>query len=161
VLVEGVSGKQKERYSRAWVVAAAAGANFTYNVVMDDEHGVDMTVHNGSQTLDFQLKATSHPEVQDGCVIHDLDVRTYNLLRDPTRSGYGVLALMIVGDDPVEWLDMDQAGTRLTRSAYFLTMHGLPETSNIATVRLKVPTVNLLTIEAMQSLMDSAAARWS
>lgn len=153
--------KQKERFSRAWVVAAASAADFTYEIVADDERGVDMTVHSHDHTLDFQLKATSRPEVQDECLVHDLDVRTYNLLRSRQRSGYGVLALIVVADDTAEWHVMDHAGTSLTKSAYYLPLFGMPSTSNASTIRLKVPMANLLTPGAMRMLMDAQAARWA
>lgn len=155
------SAKQKERFSRAWVIAAASAADFTYEIVADDERGVDMTVHSHDHTLDFQLKATSNPKVQDGCLVHDLDVRTYNLLCSRQRSGYGVLALIVVGDDTAAWEVMNEAGTSLARSAYYLPLFGLPSTSNDATIRLKVPIANLLTASAMRALMDAQAARWA
>lgn len=152
--------KQKERFSRAWVIAAASAADFTYRIVADDEHGVDMTVHSDNHTLDFQLKATSHPEVQNGCLVHDLDIRTYDLLRSERRSGYGVLALVVVGADTAAWQLMDDAGTNLTRSAYYLPLFGLPSTPNEGTIRLKVPLDNLLTADAMRALMGLEEARW-
>lgn len=155
------SPKQKERFSRAWLIAAAAAADYTYEIVADDERGVDMTIHNAHHVVDFQLKATSKPEVKDGHLIHDLDVRTYDLLRSTQRSGYGVLALVIVGDNADTWHLMDAHGTRLTRSAHYLPLFGMPSTSNIASVRLKVPITNLLTATAMRSLMDAQAARWT
>lgn len=158
-VVDG-SPKQKERFSRAWVVAAAAAANFTYEIVADDERGVDMTVHSNEHTLDFQLKATSKPDVQDNFLVHDLDVRTYNLLRSQQRSGYGVLAVIIVADDTAAWHVMDHGGTSLTRSAYYLPLFGMPSTPNAATIRLRVPMSNLLTPGAMQAMMDAQAARW-
>jgi hypothetical protein len=158
-VVDG-SPKQKERFSRAWVVAAAAAANFTYEIVADDERGVDMTVHSNEHTLDFQLKATSKPDVQDNFLVHDLDVRTYNLLRSQQRSGYGVLAVIIVADDTAVWHVMDHGGTSLTRSAYYLPLFGMPSTPNASTIRLRVPMSNLLTPGAMQAMMDAQAARW-
>lgn len=160
IVVDG-SPKQKERFSRAWVVAAAAAANFTYEIVADDERGVDMTVHSNEHTLDFQLKATSNPDVQGGCLVHNLDVRTYNLLRSQQRSGYGVLAVIVVADDTADWHVMNHDGTSLTRSAYYLPLFGMPSTSNAATIRLKVPMSNLLTPGAMQAMMDTQAARWA
>jgi len=104
------SPKQKERFSRAWVIGAASAADFTYEIVVDDERGVDMTVHSHEHTIDFQLKATSSPEVQDGCLVHDLDVRTYNLLRSEQRSGYGVLAVIVIGTDTASWHVMNDDG---------------------------------------------------
>lgn len=160
-IVGAGSPKQKERFSRAWVIAAASAADLTYEIVADDERGVDMTVHSHHHTLDFQLKATSNPEVQGDCLVHDLDVRTYNLLRSQQRSGYGVLALIVVGDNTASWHVMDQEGTNLTRTAYYLPLFGMSATPNEATIRLKVPMSNLLTAEAMRSLMDLQAARWA
>ncbi|MGV1008618.1 MAG: DUF4365 domain-containing protein [Dermatophilaceae bacterium] len=155
------SPKQKERFSRAWLIAAAAAADYTYEIVTDDERGVDMTVHSAQHVVDFQLKATSKPEVQDGHLVHDLDVRTYDLLRSTLRSGYGVLALVVVGEDADTWHQMDAKGTHLARSAYYLPLFGMPSTANESTVRLKVPLSNLLTASAMRSLMDAQAARWT
>lgn len=159
-MVDGAP-KQKERFSRAWVIAAAAAADFTYEIVADDERGVDMTVHSDEHTLDFQLKATSHPDVQDDYLVHDLDVRTYNLLRSQQRSGYGVLAVIIVAEDTSTWHVMDHEGTSLTRSAYYLPLFGMPSTPNVATIRLKVPMTNLLTSDAMRVMMNAQAARWA
>lgn len=155
------NAKQKERFSRAWIIAAAASADYTYEIVADDERGVDMTVHSNQHTIDFQLKATSNPEVQGGYLIHDLDVRTYNLLRSWQRSAYGVLALVVLGDDTSKWHVMDHGGTTLSRSAYYLPLIGMPATTNTSTVRLKVPMSNLLTADAMRLLMDAQAARWA
>ena len=155
------SAKQKEHFSRAWVVAAASAADFTYAIVADDVRGVDMTVHSDTQTLDFQLKATSQPEVHGDCLVHDLDVRTYDLLRDTQRAGYGVLALIVVGDDTATWHTMDTTATSLAHSAYYLPLYGMPETKNGATIRLKVPMRNLLTAEAMRALMGLQSARWA
>lgn len=161
IIVGDGSPKQKERFSRAWVIAAASAADFTYEIVADDERGVDMTVHSNEHTIDLQLKATSKPEVQDGCLVHDLDVRTYNLLRSQQRSSYGVLALIVVGGDTAAWHAMNDHGTSLTRTAYYLTLFGMPPTVNEATIRLRVPMENLLTVGAMQDLMDAQAARWT
>ncbi|MFV0632725.1 DUF4365 domain-containing protein [Demequina sp.] len=159
-MTEG-SPKQKERFSRAWVIAAASAADFTYEIVADDERGVDMTVHSHHHALDLQLKATSNPDEQDGQLVHDLDIRTYDLLRSESRTSYGVLVLVVVGHDSTSWQTMDDAGTSLTRAAYYLPMLGLPDTANTSTVRLKVPKDNLLTATAMKSLMDAQASRWT
>ncbi len=161
VIMGDGSPKQKERFSRAWVIAAAAAANFTYEIVADDERGVDMTVHSHEHTVDFQLKATSNPEIRDGYLLHDLDVRTYDLLRSKQRSGYGVLAVIVVGGDTSTWHVMNNTGTSLARSAYYLPLFGLPATQNQATIRLPVPMANLLTADAMRLLMAKQAARWS
>jgi hypothetical protein len=159
--VGGTPEQQKERYSRAWVVAAAAGADYTYTILPDDVHGVDMTVRHDLHSIDFQLKSTASPIDQDGHIAFDLDVTTYDLLRQTQRSGLGVLALIVVDDDREQWLAFDADGTHLKWTAYYLSLHGKPQVANTATVRLKVPKSNLLTIDGMKALMAEAAARWA
>lgn len=152
---------QKEWFSRAWVVAAASAANFTYNIEKDDNRGVDMSVHQDVHTVDFQLKATSHPERQGDNLVFDLDVRTYNLLRVTNRSGYGVLVLAVMAGDTEEWVEITDSQTTLRYAAYYLPLMGLPPTDNAETIRLKIPLANLLTTEAMRLLMKAQEARWA
>lgn len=152
---------QKERFSRAWVIAAASAADYTYSIVLDDNRGVDMTVSSDSHAIDFQLKATSRPRVISGCLIHDLDVRTYDLLRSKNRSAGTALSLVVVGGDTSSWHDMDDSKTTLACAAYYLPLMGMPESANKQTVRLRVPLSNLLTPGAMRDLMEKEAARWS
>jgi hypothetical protein len=150
-----------ERYSRAWVVAAAAAADFTYTILSDDVHGVDMTVRGDHHSIDFQLKSTAKPDDKGDHLVFDLDVRTYDLLRQSQRTGLGVLALIVVDGDCDEWLAFDEGGTRLKWTAYYLSLHGQPPVPNTATVRLAVPKANLLTMSGMKALMAESAARWA
>lgn len=157
----GTLEQQMEYYSRAWVVAAASAADFTYEILPDDVHGIDMVVRSDKGLLDFQLKATSHPEEDDKELKFDLDVRTYNLLREEKRAGYGVLALVVVDVDRAKWLTVEQSHTRLVRSAYYLELFGKPQTENTKKIRLRIPKSNLLTIAAMKRLMSASESRWT
>lgn len=150
-----------ERYSRAWVVAAAAGADYSYTILPDDVHGVDMTVRHDFHSIDFQLKSTAVPNDKGDHIAFDLDVSTYDLLRQPQRSGLGALALIVVDDDRDEWLVFDKGGTRLKWAAYYLSLCDEPPVLNKSTVRLKIPKANLLTIDGMKALMAESAARWA
>lgn len=149
-----------ERYSRAWVVAAAAGADFTYQLLADDVHSVDMTVRDDEHAIDFQIKSTLMPKDQGEALAFDLDVTAYNRLRARNRTGLGVLALVVVDADRRAWLTFDSDGTRLRWAAYYLCLLDAPATDNRAKVRLSVPKANLLTIEAMKDLMATSASRW-
>jgi len=150
-----------ERYSRAWVVAAAAGADFTYSVFGDDVYSVDMTVRDDLDAIDFQVKSTTVPIEQDDEIAFDLDITAYDRLRKVNRAGLGVLVLVVVDQDREGWLTFDGEGTHLKWAAYYLCLLGAPDVPNTSTVRLRVPKANLLTIEAMKSLMAQSAARWS
>jgi hypothetical protein len=157
----GTPEQQMERYSRAWVVAAASAADFTYEIPMDDVHGIDMVVRSDLGVVDFQLKSTSNPDEDEEELKYDLDVRTYNLLREEKRAGYAVLALIVVDADRAKWLTGDHRHTRLVRSAYYLELFGMPSTTNSTKIRLRIPKSNLLTIAAMKTLMSASESRWA
>lgn len=161
MLVGGLSEQQKERFSRAFLVAAASGADFAYDFPMDDRSGVDMTVQDHRYVLDFQLKATAVPKAHGDNLVFDLDVRTFNLLASTDRAGYGVLALVVINETPSNWVRMCDQSTTLAHCAYYLPLTGMEQTDNTATVRLTIPRANRLTPEAMKTLMSQARARWS
>lgn len=159
--VGGTPEQQMERYSRAWVVAAAAGADFTYVIYPDDVHSVDMTVRDDLHAIDFQVKSTALPKHQGDFIAFDLDKTAYDRLRNSNRAGLGVLALVVVDEDRSKWLTFDEEGTHLTWTAYYLCLHGAGPAESIATTRLKVPKANVLTVEAMKTLMAMAEGRWA
>jgi hypothetical protein len=111
--------------------------------------------------LDFQLKSTAVPRTSGSDILFDLDVRTYNLLASPERAGLGVLALVVVHQEPTRWVKVCDESTALAHCAYYLPLTGRRLTENQATVRLSIPRSNRLTPDAMRHLMDRARARWS
>jgi hypothetical protein len=152
---------QKERYSRAFIVAAAASASeeFTYAMYPDDIEGVDMTIRHKGVSLDFQLKATAHPEERNGYLFFDLDVPTYAKLADDVRGGLAVLGLVVVHPETTQWVRMGEKETTLAHCAYYLILTGMPNTKNSSKIRLRIPTTNVLTPDAMATLMSKARAR--
>lgn len=160
----GGHGKtQMERFSRAFVIAAACAAedDITFSIPPDDIEGVDMVVSQRGVTVDFQLKSTRVPIDAGENFMFDLDVPTYQLLTDRVRSGLGVLALIVLHETVGSWLEMDAHTTTLAHCAYYLPLHGLPPTTNTATIRLAVPKANVLNQEAMRMLMKTSRARFA
>jgi hypothetical protein len=158
-----MSEGQKERFGRAFVIAAACGAeeDFTCAVFADDLEGVDATVSQRGITVDFQLKSTSVPKGRGTDLLFDLDVRTYDLLRGPVRSGLGVLALVVLHEETESWLTMTEASSTLNHCAYYLVLHGMPPTANTSKIRLTVPRANILNQEAMRELMRASRGRFT
>src|SRR5689334_9451468 len=76
-----LSSKQKEWFSRSFLVGVAAASKFPVEVTLNDVNGVDATVHDGGISTDWQLKGTSSPNysADKQTLLFDLDVRTYNL----------------------------------------------------------------------------------
>lgn len=159
----GLTESQKERFSRAFIVAsvAAAGSDFTYSVPPDDIEGVDMVVRRRGIGVDFQLKATAHPRVDGRQFLYELDVRTYRLLSQPNRSNLGVLALIVVHEQPDQWVEMKTGGTVLTHCAYYLPLTGMPSSGNRSTITLRIDQASVLSPAAMVDLMERSGRRFT
>lgn len=95
---------QKEQFSRAYLLAVATRASCTLATWNVDKDGVDATLRRGGLMVDIQLKCTRNPRGGSGYYAYDLDVSTYNKLRDSERSAPGYMALMIVPQDINVWL---------------------------------------------------------
>ncbi|CAM5560784.1 hypothetical protein SRIMM317S_05182 [Streptomyces rimosus subsp. rimosus] len=95
---------QKEQVSRAYVHALATQGGYTLCDWNVDKDGVDVTLRSGPWMVDIQLKCTQSPRIVRGGFSFDLDVETYDKLRNPDRSAPGHLALLIVPPDIGRWV---------------------------------------------------------
>ncbi len=153
--------KRKEWLSRAYITAVATTAGYSTEFRVDDLDGEDAHVRDGGVQVEFQLKATAHPDFnQDHRHLNfDLDVRTYNKLRDPVRSAPGYLMVMILPSDPEEWLSHRPYELAIHYHAYWVALTGLPPSSNLTSQRVHVPLRNKMNAARLQSIMRRARSR--
>jgi hypothetical protein len=103
-LVSDADSWQKEEFSRAYVLAVATQAGYTLGGWNVDKDGVDVTLRRKALMVDIQLKCTKSPRTTINGFSFDLDVRTYERLRDPERSAPAYLVLLIVPPVLDSWL---------------------------------------------------------
>jgi hypothetical protein len=151
--------KRKEWLNRAYVEAICTTAGYRMQVVTDDLEGTDIEIRDGAVVIELQLKATAAPDFGDAVVNFDLDVSTYNKLRDPVRSAPGYLAVMHLPSDPDEWIVHSAADLLVRHCVYWKPLAGAPDTTNEATQRVKVPTDNLFDVSSLREAMAAARAR--
>lgn len=152
------SGDRKEGLSRAYVQAVAAAAGYTLADQNPDRDGVDVQVRAGGEmrpSLDIQLKATVRL-VQDGAHWRfPLPKRNYDLLRERTMVPR-VLVVLDLSEDEERWLSVSAHELVMRRCAYWVAITGAPESENIRTVTVSIPTANRLDVAALKNLMDRA-----
>jgi len=158
-IVSDQLNRQKEWLSRAFVQAIAATAGYSVQFCMDDFFGVDAVVSDHGIVVDFQLKATASPMFEGDVLKFDLDVATYDKMRDTTRSGPGYLVVVALPMEPSNWLRQSGDELAMRHCGYWLPLIGMPPTSNSSTIRLRVPRDNKLTVEHLGDIMRSARAR--
>lgn len=153
----------KEHLSRRYVELLANRHGFACNKP-DPDNGVDLVVsrvtpyeHRGRRRLlddgkriDIQLKATctSNTMPTEIGFKYDLEAKTYNdlVIRNvPGAIVPFVLILVVLPDNPSEWLQVTADELTLRRSAYwYLPEAGAALTDNLESKRVEIPHDNLL-----------------
>lgn len=146
----------QEQLSWAYVRAVVYRAGWRLSLPEVDDHGIDGTLEapvRGMSKVDFQLKATTVYETQNDRIAYDLRVENYNQLvaeDDAPR----VLILLLMPDDPHQWLSHSVDQLCLRKCAYWVSLMGLPRSTNASTHRVHVPLTNLFHPDDLQGMFD-------
>jgi hypothetical protein len=152
-----------ESLSRAYLQAVAAQAGLAYSVRAYD-YGVDITLDEVQEIggiyaetgfkVDVQLRSSRRSDVRDREVGFDLDVRTYDLLRQEEVVAPRILVLVVMPADETEWIHQTEAALELRRCAYWVSMRGEPPTANTSSVRVAIPRANVFGVAAVTAIFD-------
>lgn len=150
---------QKEQFSIAYVraVAAVAGVKVLRSDVDDDS--IDMCLERSgcfAPKLDLQLKCTAAPLPSVGDISCVLKLKNYEDLRRQPVVVPRWLVVLFVPEDIAKWLTLVNPPTEvlLRHCAWWLSLAGLPEVDNEASVTVRLPHRNLFTPEALKAKFD-------
>src|SRR4051794_13414078 len=109
--------QRQEALSRAYVQAIAARAGLGHTPRAND-YGIDLSLHEvirrGSRycesgtVLDVQVKSTTRASRDATAVRYDLEVKSYDDLRDPEARNPRILVVVVFPKDPAEWLSQSE-----------------------------------------------------
>jgi len=149
----------KSALSIAYVQAIAAEAGYTCRGTADfDRDSCDVLVEAGGSMrpkLDLQLKASIRLSAVNGNFAYPLKLKNYNDLRIPTQTP----RLLVVLDLPKkrdQWLAVNVKQLVLRRAAYWVSLFGMPETTNETSVTVQIPATNILDVPALVRLMEQS-----
>jgi hypothetical protein len=109
--------------------------------------------------VDIQLKCTRSPRGGNGYYTYDLDVKTYDKLRDAERSAPGYMALMIVPPDISVWLVHEPERLLLSCHAYWARLQDEPAPKGSRTTAIKIPRTQQLNIASLKQMFDDSLNR--
>ncbi|WP_244190684.1 DUF4365 domain-containing protein [Streptomyces caeruleatus] len=130
---------QKEQVSRAYVHALATQGGYTICDWNVDKDGVDVTLRSRGLMVDIQLKCTQNPRTIRSGYSFDLDIETYDKLRDPERSAPGHLALLIVPPDIGRWVIHQPDSIVLACHGYWSSLYGMGHAPGGSTTAIHLP----------------------
>ena len=160
---------RQEALSSAYMQAIAAQCGMACSFPRVYDYGIDLTLHeirrHGSRyvesgfRLDVQAKSTSARMPARSHVPYDLDVKTYDDLRDAEVGCPRILVLLVVPEVVNRWTTQTEGQLVLRYCAYWMSLRGQGPTANRRTVRVAIPRANAFSARGLARLMDRVKRR--
>src|SRR5262249_38984840 len=99
--------------------------------------------------LDIQAKSTTAATLTTSHVLYDMEVKTYNDLRDPEVGCPRILVLLVLPQDESIWIEQTEDHLLVRHCAYWLSLKGMAPTTNAATIRVPIPRTNVLSVDTL------------
>lgn len=145
--------------SKAYVQAIAGHAGYLCGSPSDpDRDSVDIQISAGGHMrpkLDVQLKSTMNLRGNAEAFSYPLKLKNYNDLRIETQTPR-ILVILDLPDDRSSWLTTHVDQLVIRRCAYWVSLHGMPDTSNTTSVTLSIPRSNVFDVASIARLMEQS-----
>lgn len=153
---------RQEALSRAYVQAVAAWAGMTFSLPSND-YGIDLTLNEieargdrwgeSGHKVDVQAKSTTKAQPQTAGIKYNMEVHAYEDLRVLQAGCPRILVLLVLPEDERAWCQQTEDNLILRHCAYWLSLRGLPRTTNRKTVQVTIPRSQVFSAEALIEMM--------
>ena len=157
---------QMEQFSIAFVTAVAAQAGCNHATPVVDDDSVDLSLFAKKQGLlwddpmvHLQLKATCEQVSFEGSVIkYNLrNLKNYEDLRSRNLQTQRILVVVYMPEHCKDWIEYQDDCIHLYRHAFWVSLRGMPETSNKSGVTIEIPTSQRFNAAALSEMMTKIA----
>ncbi|WP_313593565.1 DUF4365 domain-containing protein [Agrobacterium cavarae] len=155
---------RQEAFSSAYIQAVAAVAGCSIASPKPDNDKIDWWIGSRVRGTKF-TKPQIHVQVK--CLLsqvavgehtsYDLDIDTYDNLRDSRVSSPRILVVVLAPKDFPDWLKQDEERLALCHCAYWLSLKGEPDVPNKTTKTVHLSRSNVFSPRALQAMMVRAS----
>jgi hypothetical protein len=158
--------------SYAYLHAVASRAGFACDIAgrQSDRAGIDARVHvkerlarNASFTdfsIEIQLNATSrHTTVLKEHYSYWLKSDHYEKLRNPGVWSLRFLVVLLLPEDPTQWLSHDDDGMTSRKCAYWVSLRGALPSDNVTGQTVYIPRANRFSHDGLRALATRFACQ--
>ena len=159
---------QKEEFSYAYIYAIVSAAGYSFQIANRplDIGGIDIIISGEEQEyslypprLEVQVKSTSTAVPDNEFIRYPLKLKNYNELRKSKTLVPKILVVVLLPDNPQEWVNQSEKELCLRQCGYWLSLKEQPETQNTESVTVYLPRQQLFTVSAIKNIMDTIEAR--
>jgi hypothetical protein len=156
---------RQEALSFAYISAVAAKAGYNCGPFSGYDYGIDIQISCVEQIdhkivtcgpiLWIQAKASHNftISVDDNHIIYNLKVDAYNMLIRENQDTPAILVLYCMPSGEDEWLSVYEECTTLRHCGYWLSLRGMPVSTNSETQTIRIPKEQMFTESSLQSIM--------
>jgi hypothetical protein len=147
---------RKWQFSNAFIFAIAAAAGCSVSQPTVDNDSIDWTISNRLSRrpkLDVQLKCTASDDGAGAFITHSLSPKNYADLILTDLIAPRILIVVTVPSLIDEWVQVVPDQMVLRRCGFWVSLRGLPESANTESVTVRIPRVNLFTVESLSEMM--------
>jgi hypothetical protein len=158
------SGKQKELFNAAYVVAMAAQAGFNIKEMKVDDDSVDITICGKgfrgkirNPQVELQLKCIARRELISGEVIKfPLPIKNYDDLRGNLLSPRYLVVMLVPSFDD-DWIIYHDHSMALNNTCHWVSIKDHPDRENKSSVTVDVPLSQRLTACGLKHMLEKAS----
>lgn len=157
--------ERMEDMSIAYVQALSAYNGYSVDEIKRDNDGVDLSIKCKGKVIDesqlisiqlnVQMKSSYSTITYDkhGNIHYPLETKNYNILVETRLSTPTILILLEMHREESNWIEHTTDFLKITKCAYWMSLKGQERTENTGTKTIVIPKENILTPEALKSLM--------
>ncbi|MBE9233568.1 DUF4365 domain-containing protein [Cuspidothrix issatschenkoi LEGE 03284] len=152
--------QQKEQFSITYVRAIAAVSGYSIYRPEIDNDSVDLGILSRGGTgkifsprLELQLKCTARDVRQENSIQYPVIIKNYHDLRIQSLVPR-ILVVVLVPEKITDWIKQKEGELCLRYCAYWVSLHGMPDTTNTTNVTIEIPRSNQFTPDALQTIMQ-------
>lgn len=153
---------RQEAFSLAYVRAVAATAGFrVQDGTQPDDDSVDLTIADRgpggtvrSPKLDLQVKCQLGRPAGEPWWPYDLKAKNYEDFRHTDHQVPRILVVVAVPEEVTTWLDQDDERMLMRHCGWWVSLRGLPASTNRTTVRVQVPRAQRFDVAGLTAIMD-------
>jgi hypothetical protein len=159
---------RKEEFSYAYIYAVVSAAGYSCQIASRpmDIGGIDIVISGQEKEyslypprLEIQVKSTSTSVIDNEFVRYPLKLKNYNELRKSKTLVPKILIVILLPENPQEWVNHSEAELCLRKCGYWLSLKGKPQTRNVESVTVYLPRQQIFTVNAVKNLMEQVEAR--
>lgn len=156
--------QQKEQFSFAYVRAVAAVAQVAVTVPEIDDDSIDLNFRRRggggrirSPQVDAQIKCTSGAVLRASDFSFALDIKNYDELRPTNVATPRILVVVTVDTELTNWLTHSETELAIRRCGYWLSLRGMPDTTNTTSISVQLPRAQKFNVEQLSAILDRVA----